>query len=111
MSKDDSLFAQKIKSFIEENINNPDLSVQDLAQSMNVSRTILFVRMKNIFDSSPNNYVLNTRINYAKKLLMQSGIRVSDVAYQCGFSDPRYFSRCFKKLVGMLPKEYAESLK
>lgn len=111
LSKDDSLFAQKIKSFIEENINNPDLSVQDLAQSMNVSRTILFVRMKNIFDSSPNNYVLNTRINYAKKLLMQSGIRVSDVAYQCGFSDPRYFSRCFKKLVGMLPKEYAESLK
>lgn len=108
LSKEDSLFAQKLKAFIEENINNPDLSVQDLAQSMNVSRTILFVRMKNIFDSSPNNYVLNTRINHAKQLLLEPNVRVSDVAYRCGFSDPKYFSRCFKKLTGCLPKDYTE---
>ncbi|MBR1462310.1 MAG: helix-turn-helix domain-containing protein [Prevotella sp.] len=111
LSGDDKLFAQKLKAYVENNISNPDLSVIDLAQAMNVSRTVLFVRMKHIFDSSPNNYVLNTRINFAKKLLMQTGIRVSDVAFQCGFSDPKYFSRCFKKLVGMLPKEYADSIK
>lgn len=108
LSTEDYQFAQKLKAYIEKNINNPDLTVQDLAQAMNVSRTILFVRTKKIFDSSPNNYVLNTRINYAKKLLRQPGRRVSDAAYQCGFSDPKYFSRCFKKLVGLLPKEFAE---
>ena len=111
LSSEDAQFAQKLKAYVEKNIDNPDLSIQDLAQAMNVSRTILFVRTKNIFDSSPNNFVLNTRINYARKLLSRPGIRVSDVAYQCGFSDPKYFSRCFKKLVGMLPKEYAERSK
>ena len=81
----------------------------DLAREMNVSRTLLFVRMKKIFDSSPNNYLLNMRINHAKELLGVKGVRVSDVAYQCGFSDPKYFSRCFKKLTGYLPKDYLAS--
>lgn len=106
LSDDDRLFAVKLKKYVEENIGNPNLSVQNMASEMNVSRTVLFVRMKHIFDSSPNNYVLNTRINYAKHLLMESGARVSDVAYRCGFSDPKYFSRCFKKLTGCLPKDY-----
>ena len=111
LSSEDALFAQKLKAYVEKNIGNPELTVQDLAQAMNVSRTILFVRTKNIFDSSPNNFVLNTRINYARRLLARPGIRVADVAYQCGFADPKYFSRCFKKLVGVLPKEYAERVK
>ena len=111
LSNEDHLFSEKLKAYIEENISNPDLSVLDIAQAMNVSRTVLFVRTKNIFNSSPNNYVLNTRINHAKTLLTQADIHVAEVAYRCGFSDPKYFSRCFRKLVGMLPKEYAESNK
>lgn len=111
LSEEDLLFSQKLKAYIENNIGNPDLSVPDLAQAMNVSRTVLFVRMKNIFNSSPNNYVLNTRIHYAKTLLVQPGVHVSDVAYRCGFSDPKYFSRCFKKLVGVLPKDYVDSIR
>ena len=111
LSSEDRLFAQKLKEFVWNNIDNADLTVIDLARAMNVSRTVLFVRMRHIFDSSPNNYILNTRINYARQLLKESDVRVSEVAFKSGFSDPKYFSRCFKKLVGMLPKEYAESLK
>lgn len=105
LSQEDQLFATRLKAFVEENISNSELSVMDIAQAMNVSRTILFVRTKQIFNSSPNNYVLNTRINYAKRLLQQPDIRVSEVAFKSGFSDPKYFSRCFKKLTGKLPKE------
>ena len=107
LTADDRLFAERLKKFVEGNFNNADLSVQDMASEMNVSRTVLFVRMKRIFNSSPNNYLLNTRITYAKKLLSEPDARVSDVAYRCGFSDPKYFSRCFKKLTGSLPKDYA----
>lgn len=109
LNTEDRLFAERLKMFVEENIDNANLSVQDIAFAMNVSRTVLFVRMKQIFDSSPNNYVLNTRITHARRLLTEPGARVSDVAYRCGFSDPKYFSRCFKKLTGCLPKEYADS--
>ena len=111
LSPDDSLFASRVKEYVANNIDNADLSVIDIAQAMYVSRTVLFVRMKHIFNSSPNNYVLNTRINYAKKLLLTTDMRVSDVAYKSGFSDPKYFSRCFKKLTGVLPKEFAEGKK
>ena len=111
LSHEDRQFANRLKDFVTKNIDNASLSVMDMAQAMNVSRTVLFVRMKHIFDSSPNNYLLNTRINYAKRLLSESSTRVSDVAYRCGFSDPKYFSRCFKKLTGMLPKKYVESIK
>ena len=107
LNASDRLFAERLKAFVERNIANSELSVQEIANGMNVSRTVLFVRMNRIFDSSPNNYVLNTRINHAKRLLKEPGVRISDVAYQCGFSDPKYFSRCFKKLTGCLPKDYA----
>lgn len=111
LSHEDCLFASRIKEYVENNIDNADLSVIDIAQAMYVSRTVLFVRMKHIFNSSPNNYVLNTRINYAKKLLLTTDMRVSDVAYKSGFSDPKYFSRCFKKLTGVLPKDFSEGKK
>ena len=111
LSQEDRQFAMRLKAFIEQNIGNSDLSVMDIAQAMNVSRTILFVRTKQIFDSSPNNYVLYTRINYAKRLLQEPDVRVSEVAFKSGFSNPKYFSRCFKKLTGKLPKEFAESQK
>lgn len=109
LSADDKAFGERLKGYVEQNIGNADLSVIDLAKEMNVSRTLLFVRMKKIFDSSPNNYLLNMRINHAKELLAEKGIRISEVAYQCGFSDPKYFSRCFKKLTGCLPKDYLAS--
>ena len=111
LSPDDRMFASRVKEYVEKNIDNADLSVIDIAQAMYVSRTVLFVRMKHIFNSSPNNYVLNTRINYAKKLLLTTDMRVSDVAYKSGFSDPKYFSRCFKKLTGVLPKDFSEGKK
>lgn len=106
LSADDHAFGERLKAYVEQNIDNADLSVMDIANEMNVSRTLLFVRMKKIFDSSPNNFLLNLRINHAKELLGAKGVRISDVAYQCGFSDPKYFSRCFKKLTGCLPKDY-----
>ena len=106
LNDEDRIFAEKTKSFIETNISNSDLSVNDFALELGVSRTVLYARIKKIFDSSPNNLVLNMRIEHAKKLLLQSGAHISNTAYACGFSDPKYFSRCFKKLTGKSPSEY-----
>lgn len=108
MSEDDLAFSQKLKAYIEANVANADLSVADIATAMNVSRTVLYARVRTLFDSTPNNYVLNTRIEYAKRLLRRDGVPVADVAYRCGFSNPKYFSRCFKKLTGKRPSEYSE---
>lgn len=102
-SPDDHLFAQRLKAYIIEHLDQSDLQVIDLAHAMSVSRTRLFTKVKRIFNCSPNNLVLNLRIEKAKQWLSEGQMPVADVAYKCGFSDPKYFSRCFKKLTGKQP--------
>ena len=106
LSDDDRNFAEKLKGFITDNIGNSDLVVQNLADTMCVSRTVLFAHVKRVFGCSPNNLILNMRINRAKELLAKGNPLIADVAYRCGFSDPKYFSRCFKKITGKKPKEW-----
>ena len=105
-NEEDQQFADHIKSYVDDHLSEPGLSILDMAREMAVSRTILFARMKSVFGTSPGNYLLNRRIEHARQQLLQPGTYVADVAYRCGFSDPKYFSKCFKKLVGQTPTEY-----
>lgn len=108
-NEEDRLFADRVKTFVNEHLGDSDLSMQDFAQAMAISRTLLFARMKSVFNTSPNNYLLNQRIERAKTMLRQPNVLVADVAYRCGFSDPKYFSKCFKKLTGQTPSEFQKS--
>lgn len=108
-SEKDRLFAERVKTFVNEHLADSDLSMQDFAQAMAISRTLLFASMKSVFNTSPNNYLLNQRIERAKELLRQPDVYVADVAYRSGFSNPKYFSKCFKKLTGMTPTEFQKS--
>lgn len=103
---EDHRFSEHIRTYISDHLADSDLSVQDIANEMAVSRTVLFARMKSIFGTSPNNYLLNRRIERAKELLRQPGAYITDIAYRSGFSDPKYFSKCFKKLTGQTPSEF-----
>ena len=109
-NEDDRLFAERVKAYVDEHLSDSDLTIQDFAQAMAVSRTLLFARMKSVFNTSPNNYVLNQRIERAKTMLRQPNVLVADAAYRCGFSDPKYFSKCFKKLTGQTPSEFQKNL-
>lgn len=92
--------------FINDNIANSDLSIDDFCKAMGMSRTVLYVRVKKVFGSSPNNFIQEIRIKKALALMKDPGVSISEVAYKCGFSDPKYFSRCFKKTMGCSPTEY-----
>lgn len=102
----DSLFRNKAMGFINDNIANSDLSIDDFCKAMGMSRTVLYVRVKKVFGSSPNNFIQEIRIKKALALMKDPGVSISEVAYKCGFSDPKYFSRCFKKTMGCSPTEY-----
>ena len=99
-------FKDKIIAFIQSRIGDSDLSVQDIAQEMCVSRSLLYLQTKQIMGSTPNNLVLEQRIAYAVSLINNHESNISDIAYKCGFSDPKYFTRCFKKATGMSPSDY-----
>lgn len=99
-----------IKTFINDNIENENLSVSDITQAVGVSRTVLHVKMKNLLDMSISEYVRNLRLNKAKELLTE-GLNISETAYKTGFSDPNYFSKCFKKKYGSTPSDYIATIK
>ena len=99
-------WAAKVWRHMEANIGNAELSVDSFAQAMGMSRSVFYLNMKRVFGSTPNNFIQEARIAHAKELLRAHSGNVSEVAYKCGFSDPKYFSRCFKKATGMSPSEY-----
>lgn len=101
----DEQFMQKLVAFMEENYSNPALRVNDLAEFMNMSRSVFNRKVNGIIGISPIEYIKNYRLNKAK-ILIQSGMSFSEVAFAVGFSDPGYFGKAFKKAFNQTLTEY-----
>ncbi len=100
-------FANRAKEFVIANISNVDIDVDEFALYMNVSTSRLYSLFKKYLGYTPNKYIQNVRIKYAAKIIsMEPETSIADVAYRSGFSDPKYFSRCFKSLMGCRPSDY-----
>ena len=94
--------------FVEENIGNSDAGVGDMAQAAAVSRSGLQRKLKQAMGITPLDLMREARINRACQLLTQTDKNISDIAYACGFTDPKYFSRSFRQSTGLSPTEYRE---
>ncbi len=101
----DKLFMHRINDIIEKNIDNYNFSVLDVTKEMCISRSLLHVKMKSLVNISMGDYIRRKRIDKACQLLRQ-GYNVSETTYRIGFADPNYFSKIFKKHMGMSPTEY-----
>lgn len=100
-------FILELKRFIEENMMNQDLGVELLSEHFAVSLAQLHRKMKSLTGSTPNNLIKSIRLKRAYHLIREGGLRVSEAAYQTGFSDPNYFTICFKKEFGENPSQIA----
>ncbi len=99
-------FTDKLMEYMNRNIERSDLQVGDIAEHMGMSKTLLYTKTKEALNCTPLTLINDLRIKRAVKLL-EADYNVSSAAYSCGFSDPHYFSRCFKKVMGCSPSEYA----
>ena len=99
----------KLKEYIEENIQNQDLTLEMLATEIGVSRAQLFRKVKALTGLTPNNFIKAIRLKYAAKLLENDNFQITEVAFLSGFNEASYFSRCFKESFGHSPKEYKKS--
>lgn len=105
----DKEFADKLTRIVEEELENPDFTVDDFAARMALGRTIFYRKVKGITGYPPKEYLRIIRMKKAAELLLDANINVSEVAYKVGISDPFYFSRCFKAQFGVSPSVYQKN--
>ena len=98
-------FIQKAKHFMVSALEQP-VKMQSLAHDLGVSYSHFRRVFKTSTGFSPQQYLLNLRINRAKQLMEDVGVKLSDVARHVGFDDPYYFSRVFKQKTGIPPSEW-----
>ena len=99
------LFIVHFKDVVEARLGDSDLSVDDLAEAMNLSRVQLYRKVKAISGSSPIELLRTARLNRGYQLLLTTGKNVSEVAYDVGFTAPSYFTKCFKDEFGVSPSD------
>jgi len=109
ISNADDEFIKKLEDVVTQNMSNSEFSINDLAQEMCMSRTGLNRKLRGIFNMSPNNYIKVSRLKYAALLMKNSNLRVSEVCYKVGFTSPSYFTQCFYKQFGLLPRDFQDS--
>lgn len=99
-------FIYKIKDIIEQNINDDEFGIQKLCKAIGLSRSQLHNKIKAETGLSTSIYVRSIRLKKARRLLEQTELNISEVAYAVGFKDPSYFSRLFTEKFKVSPSSY-----
>lgn len=103
---EDRQFITKLTEFITEHIAENRMPVEELAHSFGMSRTAFYNKMKDTTGLSPSDFIKQIRIRQALRIIESEDISITEVAYMTGFSDPKYFAKCFKAEMGMTPTQY-----
>ncbi|MES2418991.1 MAG: two-component regulator propeller domain-containing protein [Bacteroidota bacterium] len=110
LNSTDEAFMSKILGFIDEHIADENFGVSELASKIGMSRPVLYKKVRMLTDLSVNDFVKSIRLKKARQLFMQKKYTIYEVSYQVGFSDPKYFSREFKKQFGENPRDMMNRL-
>lgn len=109
ISPADTQFMNKVLEVVEQNFSNPDFGVEELVSKMFLSHSLVHKKLSAIADQSAGDFITSFRLKKAAQLLQRPDMNVSEIAYEIGFNDPKYFSRQFKKYFGTTPSEYCKS--
>ena len=108
-SADDKLM-KRIIAIINKNLSNSDLTVDDIAQEVGLSRVHLYRKMKELTNQSPHQFIRNIRVRQAARLLKSGRYKVSEIMYACGFPNATAFNNGFKAVYGISPREYMKKM-
>lgn len=106
LSDEDAALMQRLLTFVEENLGNSSVGVDDMAAAAATSRSSLNRKTKALLGVTPADFLKEARMKRACQQLLSTARSVNDIAYSCGFSNVKYFSKCFKASLGMSPTEY-----
>lgn len=104
-------FLTRMNALIESNFENPDFTVESLAEALHVSRVQLYRKVKALLGHSISDHMNEMKLERAKLWLAEGKMNISEIAYRLGFSSPNYFSTTFKTKYGMSPREFQIQLR
>jgi YesN/AraC family two-component response regulator len=110
-SKLDDEWINEVNKFVEEHIEDPELTPAVLYKQFGMSRSAFYHKTKSLVDLSPIELIRTIRLKKAKLWLGTSDDDISEIAYKLGFNDPKYFSTLFKRYFGQTPTEFSAQKK
>lgn len=106
-SKIDGQFLQKAVEAVEKNISNGRYNVACFSSDMCMSRMNLYRRLQRLTGQSPTEFIRDIRLKKAAQIIRANPeAPINEVAAKVGFTTPSYFSKCFRRMLGMLPTQY-----
>lgn len=97
--------------YIEENISDYSLSNIDIANHIGISEVYFRKKFHAEYNTTPKQFILNKRIEKAKQMLIDTQLKITDIAEQCGFSSLYHFCRAFKEKTGFTPTQFSKQNK
>lgn len=109
---EDEKFVKQVLALVEKNYKNSDYTIDDILHEMSCSKSMLNKKMQNVIGQSPGVFIRSYRLNMAKQLIIVNrrtkNMNISQIAYEVGFNDPKYFTRCFTKYFSVTPSVLME---
>lgn len=105
----DEQFIREAISIVEKNIAETEFSVEDLSKALFMSRVALYKKLLSLTGKAPLDFIRTIRMKRAAQLLTKTQLTIAEIAYEVGFSNPKYFAKSFKKEFNMLPSEYIQA--
>ena len=105
VSRKDEAFAERMKQIVEDHLSDPNLSVEYLGTMLQLSRTQLFRRVKSVTGKGPLDYIRERRLIKADQLLHTTDKTIQQISLELCFSNPGYFTKCYKEYFGHLPSD------
>lgn len=109
LSAIDTRLLEETKQYVEKNLAETSLTVENLSRELNISRVHLYKKLLALTGKTPVEYIRTVKLKKAAELLLTTNLTISEVCYEVGFSDPRYFSKQFKTEFNMLPSKFKET--
>jgi AraC-like DNA-binding protein len=102
----DEMFLQKAIDLIEQNMTNAEYTINDFISEMNMSRSVLYRKLKALTDQSITEFIRTIKLKRAGQLILKSQLSISEIAFDLGFNDLKHFRISFQKLFNELPSQY-----
>lgn len=111
ISSNDEKFLTRLNEVIDDHLSESEFDVAAMVEKMNQSHSTVLKKVKSLTGMSLVEFVKSHRLKRAAQILEKDSFQIAEVAYMVGFSDPKYFSKCFSKEFDKTPSEYVQEMK